>query len=87
MLVRASSQWIHHHRLLELRLRKSQRLPFKSHEFKELRKFIARLKTQKRMDELKAQGHNPLKRKPKTRRESARPRTKESSTALVDEIL
>ena len=43
-------------RLFELRMRKSQRLPFKSSEFRELRKFVARLKTQQRQDELRAQG-------------------------------
>ncbi|KAJ1453564.1 hypothetical protein M885DRAFT_524058 [Pelagophyceae sp. CCMP2097] len=56
-------------KLLELRLRKSQRLPFKPHEFAELRKFVAQLKTAQRTDELKAQGHNPLLKKARTRRE------------------
>mmetsp|Transcript_23570 Transcript_23570/g.75630 ORF Transcript_23570/g.75630 Transcript_23570/m.75630 type:complete len:209 (-) Transcript_23570:520-1146(-) len=63
-------------KLFELRMRKSQRLPFKSHEFKELRKFIARLHTQKRADELRAAGVDPRKRKPKTRRERMRLKTK-----------
>ena len=56
-------------KLFDLRMRKSQKLPIKSHEFRELRKFIARLKTQKRIDELRAMGVDPKKRKPKTRRE------------------
>ncbi|KAH8056298.1 hypothetical protein JL722_7603 [Aureococcus anophagefferens] len=34
----------------------AKRLPFKSSEFRELRKFVARLKTQQRQDELRAQG-------------------------------
>lgn len=59
-------------RLFELRLRRDQRLPFKSHEFKLLRRHIARLKQQKRADELRASGHNFLKRKPRTRRERRR---------------
>ena len=63
-------------KLFELRMRKSMRLPFKSHEFKELRRYIARLKTQQRMDELRAQGHDPRKRKPKTRRERERAKAK-----------
>lgn len=59
-------------RLLELRLRRDQRLPVKTHEFKLLRRHIARLKQQKRLDELRAMGHDPLKRKPRTRRERQR---------------
>merc|ERR1712129_360836 len=55
-------------RLFDLRMRKSQRLPFKSSEFKELRKFVARLKTQQREDELTRAGVD-LKKKPTTRRE------------------
>ena len=43
-------------RLFDLRMRKSQRLPFKSSEFRELRRFVARLKTQQREDELRAAG-------------------------------
>ena len=38
-------------RLFDLRMRKSQRLPFKSSEFRELRRFVARLKTQQRYGE------------------------------------
>ncbi|KAJ8602645.1 hypothetical protein CTAYLR_004116 [Chrysophaeum taylorii] len=64
-------------RLFELRMRQSQRLPVKTHEFKMLRKHIARLKTQKRLDELRALGHDPLKRKPRTRRERRQLREKE----------
>ena len=56
-------------RLFDLRMRKSQRLPFKSSEFKELRKFVARLKTQQREDELQRTGVDLKKKKPKTRRE------------------
>lgn len=59
-------------RLFELRLRRDQRLPFKSHEFKLLRRHIARLKQQKRADELRASGHDFRKRKPRTRRERRR---------------
>lgn len=59
-------------RLFELRLRRDQRLPVKPHEFKLIRKHIARLKTAKRADELRASGHNFLKRKPRTRRERKR---------------
>ena len=46
-------------RLFDLRMRKSQRLPFKSSEFRELRLFVARLKTRQREDELKGQGAGP----------------------------
>lgn len=59
-------------RLFELRMRKSQRLPFKSSEFRELRKFVARLKTQQREDELRAQGVDTKKKQPRTRRERRR---------------
>lgn len=50
-------------RLFDLRMRKSQRLPFKSSEFRELRRFVARLKTQQREDELRAAGVD-LKKNP-----------------------
>ena len=63
-------------RLFELRMRKSQRLPFKSSEFRELRKFVARLKTQQRQDELRAQGIDLKKKQPRTRRERQRAREK-----------
>lgn len=63
-------------RLFELRMRKSQRLPFKSSEFRELRKFVARLKTQQRQDELRAQGVDLKKKQPRTRRERQRAREK-----------
>ena len=56
-------------RLFDLRMRKSQRLPFKSSEFRELRKFVAQLKTQQREDELRASGVDLRKKKPQTRRE------------------
>ena len=63
-------------RLFELRMRKSQRLPFKSSEFRELRKFVARLKTQQREDELRAAGVDLRKKKPRTRRERLRAKQK-----------
>jgi len=63
-------------RLFELRMRKSQRLPFKSSEFRELRKFVARLKTRQREDELRAAGVDLRKRQPRTRRERRRAREK-----------
>ena len=63
-------------RLFELRMRKSQRLPFKSSEFRELRKFVARLKTQQRQDELRAQGVDLKKKQPRTRRERLRAKEK-----------
>lgn len=53
-------------------MRKSQRLPFKSSEFRELRKFVARLKTRQREDELRAAGVDLRKRQPRTRRERRR---------------
>jgi len=56
-------------KLFELRMRKSQGLRVRTHEFKQLRKFIARLKTQKRADEIRTMGVEPRKRKPRTRRE------------------
>ena len=59
-------------RLFDLRMRKSQRLPFKSSEFRELRRFVARLKTQQREDELRAAGVDLKKKKPRTRRERQR---------------
>lgn len=59
-------------RLFDLRMRKSQRLPFKSSEFRELRKFVARLKTRQREDELRAAGVDLRKRQPRTRRERRR---------------
>ena len=63
-------------RLFDLRMRKSQRLPFKSSEFRELRKFVARLKTQQRADELRAQGVDLKKKQPRTRRERLRAKEK-----------